>query len=362
MLGAYRLVSLLGRGGMGVVWLGERCDGQFEARAAVKLLDTTRITSGEARFRREANFLARVTHPNIAHLLDAGVASDGQPYLVLELVDGQPLDRYCDDRTLDLPSRIALFLHVLDAVSHAHAQRIVHRDLKPSNVLVRTDGHVKLLDFGVAKLLEHEGEVGIATTLTLEHGRALTPAYAAPEQVEGATITPATDIYALGVLLYVLLTGQHPCGELSSPAAVLKAIVDVDPRPPSAVFAGGDADEHLAAAASRRGTTPRGCPGCCEGTLTRSLRPRCGRSRSNATRPLPNWPTTSGGISHPNRSRRVPIRSSVAPRASAGNTSPSSLSERSRSVCLPRPLSSTRTGTPPSRSEDPPPSHRRPHR
>jgi Tol biopolymer transport system component/serine/threonine protein kinase len=267
VLGAYRLVSLLGRGGMGVVWLGERCDGQFEARAAVKLLDTTRITSGEARFRREANFLARVTHPNIAHLLDAGVAPDGQPYLVLELVDGQPLDRYCDDRTLDLPSRIALFLHVLDAVSHAHAQRIVHRDLKPSNVLVRTDGHVKLLDFGVAKLLEHEGEVGIATTLTLEHGRALTPAYAAPEQVEGATITPATDIYALGVLLYVLLTGQHPCGELSSPAAVLKAIVDVDPRPPSAVFAGGDADEHLAAAASRRGTTPRGLSRLLRGNL-----------------------------------------------------------------------------------------------
>ena len=115
----------------------------------------------EARFRREANFLARVTHPNIAHLLDAGVAADGQPYLVLEFVDGQPLDRYCDERRLDVPSRIALFLHVLDAVSHAHAQRIVHRDIKPSNVLVRTDGHVKLLDFGIAKLLEHEGEPGL---------------------------------------------------------------------------------------------------------------------------------------------------------------------------------------------------------
>jgi Tol biopolymer transport system component len=267
VLGAYRLVSLLGRGGMGVVWLAQRSDGQFEGRAAVKLLDITRLGTGEERFRREANFLARVTHPNIAHLLDAGVASDGQPYLVLEFVDGAPIDRYCDERALDVPSRIALFLHVLDAVSHAHAQRIVHRDIKPSNVLVRTDGHVKLLDFGIAKLLEHDGEAGMVTTLTLEHGRALTPAYAAPEQVEGEAITPATDIYALGVLLYVLLTGKHPCGELSSPAAFLKAVVDLDPRPPSAIFAGGDADEHLAAAASRRATTPRGLHRLLRGNL-----------------------------------------------------------------------------------------------
>jgi Tol biopolymer transport system component/serine/threonine protein kinase len=265
--GAYKLMSLIGRGGMGVVALAERCDGQFEARAAIKLLAITRIGSGEARFRREANFLARVSHPNIAHLLDAGVGADGQPYLVLEFVDGQPIDRYCDDRTLDVPSRIALILDVLDAVSHAHAQRIVHRDIKPSNVLVRTDGHVKLLDFGIAKLLEREGEPGMATTLTLEHGRALTPAYAAPEQVAGEMVTPATDIYALGVLLYVLLTGQHPCGELSSPAAILRAIVDVDPRPPSAIFAGGDADEELVAVAARCATTPRGLQRLLRGDL-----------------------------------------------------------------------------------------------
>jgi eukaryotic-like serine/threonine-protein kinase len=140
IIGAYRLVSPIGQGGMGIVWLAERCDGQFEARAAVKLL-AIRFGRSEARFRREANIVARLTHPNIAHLIDAGVSSDGQPYLVLELVDGQPIDDYCDDRRLSVPARVALFLDVLGAVAHAHTHRIVHRDIKPPNVLVRTDGH-----------------------------------------------------------------------------------------------------------------------------------------------------------------------------------------------------------------------------
>jgi serine/threonine protein kinase/Tol biopolymer transport system component len=255
-LGAYRLVSPLGHGGMGVVWLAERSDGQFEGRAAVKLLDI-RFGQSEARFRREANILARVTHPNIAHLIDAGVSSGGQPYLVLELVEGQPIDRYCDDRRLDLRSRIELFLDVLGAVGHAHAHRIVHRDIKPPNVLVRTDGHVKLLDFGIAKLLERDGQPSTMSTLTLEQGAALTPAYAAPEQVRGGAVTPATDIYALGVLLYLLLTGQHPCGEDTSPADLMKAIVDVDAPPPSAAVVtdtgpGPDRDTR----AANRATTP----------------------------------------------------------------------------------------------------------
>ena len=233
-LGAYRLVSPIGHGGMGVVWLAERSDGQFEGRAAVKLLDI-RFGRSDARFRREVNILARVTHPNIAHLIDAGVSPDGQPYLVLELVEGQPIDRYCDDRRLDLRARVALFLDVLGAVAHAHAHRIVHRDIKPPNVLVRTDGHVKLLDFGIAKLLEGDGQPSTSSTVTLEQGAALTPAYAAPEQVRGGAVTPATDVYALGVLLYLLVTGQHPCGEGTSPADLMKAIVDVDAPPPSAV-------------------------------------------------------------------------------------------------------------------------------
>jgi serine/threonine protein kinase/dipeptidyl aminopeptidase/acylaminoacyl peptidase len=255
-LGAYRLVSPIGHGGMGVVWLAERSDGQFEGRAAVKLLDI-HFGQSDARFRREANILARVTHPHIAHLIDAGVSPDGQPYLVLELVEGQPIDRYCDDRRLDVPSRVALFLDVLGAVAHAHAHRIVHRDIKPPNVLVRTDGHVKLLDFGIAKLLEIDGQPSTTSTVTLEHGAALTPAYAAPEQVRGGTVTPATDVYALGVLLYLLITGQHPCGEGASPADLMKAIVDLDPPPPSAaaVSADGPGPDPLARAANRS-TTP----------------------------------------------------------------------------------------------------------
>jgi Tol biopolymer transport system component/serine/threonine protein kinase len=255
IFGAYKLVSPIGQGGMGVVWLAERCDGHFEGRAAVKLLDILRVTRSAERFRREASILARVTHPNIAHLIDAGVSSDGQPYLVLELVDGQPIDRYCDDRALDVGARIRLMLDVLGAVSHAHANRIVHRDIKPSNVLVRTDGHVKLLDFGIAKLVERDDQTGM-TTLTLEQGSPLTPAYAAPEQVSGGRVTTATDVHALGVLLYVLLTGQHPCGALSSPADILKAIVEIDTPPPSAVVVAGKVPEALAALAANRATTP----------------------------------------------------------------------------------------------------------
>ena len=176
---------------------------------------------------------------------------------MLELVDGQPIDRYCDDRSLDVPSRIRLFLDVLGAVSHAHTHRIVHRDIKPSNVLVRTDGHVKLLDFGIAKLLEPDGLANMASTLTLEHGAAMTPAYAAPEQIGGGQVTTATDVYALGVLLYVLLTGQHPCGDVSSPADLMKAIVDVDPPPPSAavVTSKMPAAERAALAADRASTS-----------------------------------------------------------------------------------------------------------
>jgi Tol biopolymer transport system component/serine/threonine protein kinase len=255
--GAYRLVSPIGHGGMGVVWLAERCDGRFEARVAVKLLDVARFGRSEAQIRREATILARVTHPNIAHLIDGGISPDGQPYLVLELIDGQPIDRYCDDRQLDVPSRIALFLDVLGAVAHAHSHRIVHRDIKPSNVLVRADGHVKLLDFGIAKLLEDDGQSSKLTSLTLEHGTALTPAFAAPEQLAGGPVTIATDVYALGVLLYLLLTGHHSCGDANSPADLFRAIVDAETPPPSTVVLGGTAPgtDRVALAASRA-TTP----------------------------------------------------------------------------------------------------------
>ena len=176
---------------MGSVWLAERCDGRFEGRAAVKLLNIALMGRAvEGRFRREGHILARVTHPHIAHLIDAGVTTSGQPYLVLEHVEGQHIDRYCADHALALDARLRLFLDVLDAVAHAHANLIVHRDIKPPNVLVSTDGQVKLLDFGIAKLIEGEarsdGTPALGTSaLTRDGGAPLTPEFAAPEQLTG---------------------------------------------------------------------------------------------------------------------------------------------------------------------------------
>ena len=276
-VGAYRLVSPLGQGGMGTVWLAERADGRFEGRVAVKLLNLSllgaRASRAEERFKREGSLLARLTHPNIARLIDAGVSPDGQPYLVLEYIDGVPIDRYCDARALDIAARLRLFLDVLAAVAHAHANLVVHRDVKPSNVLVSADGadgHVKLLDFGIAKLLQSDE----LPALTREGGAALTPEFAAPEQVTGHQVTTATDVYALGVLLYLLLSGRHPVDIGSmSPADLVKAIVDTDPPRPSDVVtrhlsrtpsvddttatdSAGEMMEPLPAIASRRGTTP----------------------------------------------------------------------------------------------------------
>jgi serine/threonine protein kinase len=257
-VGAYTLISQIGRGGMGTVWLAERSDGLFTRKAAVKLLNAALMgRGGEERFTQEGTLLARLTHPHIAHLMDAGVTATGQPYLVLELVDGQHIDRYCTSRGLDVPARLRLFLDVLEAVAHAHANLIVHRDLKPSNVLVRDDGVVKLLDFGIAKLLDHEHDAP-AVALTVEGGRALTPEYAAPEQLTGGPITTATDVHALGVLLYVLLGGPNPAaGTSGSAAELIKAIVETDaPRlsdvAPNGRTLRGDLDNIVANALKKR--------------------------------------------------------------------------------------------------------------
>jgi serine/threonine-protein kinase len=229
-LGAYTLERPLGQGGMGTVWFARRSDGRYEGTAAIKLLNLALLDPvGSERFRREGTALASLAHPNIARLGDAGVTDDGQPFLVLEYVEGRPIDRYCDDERLSPERRIALFLQVLGAVAHAHTNLIVHRDLKPSNILVTSDGVVKLLDFGIAKLLV-DGAAAGADTLTDVGGGALTPEYAAPEQISGGRVTTATDVYALGVLLYVLLAGRHPTGEGSRSAAEhFKAIMDTEP-------------------------------------------------------------------------------------------------------------------------------------
>jgi serine/threonine protein kinase/tetratricopeptide (TPR) repeat protein len=261
-IGAYRVVSLIGQGGMGSVWLAERCDGRFEGLVAVKLLNIALLGRvGEERFRREGTILARLTHPHIARLIDAGVTPTGQPYLILEHVAGLSVDQYCDERALSIEARIRLFLDVLEAVVHAHANLIVHRDIKPANVLVSEDGRVKLLDFGIAKLLEPDagwaaGRDG-TRALTREAGAALTPEYAAPEQVTGGSVTTATDVYALGVLLYVVLTGQHPAGTaVQSPATLIHAIVDTEPKRVSeAVVSHTESPEALTSHAARCGMT-----------------------------------------------------------------------------------------------------------
>jgi tetratricopeptide (TPR) repeat protein len=235
-VGAYTIVAPIGRGGMGTVWLAARSDGRFERKAAVKFLNVALFGGGDERFTREGMILARLTHPHIAQLLDAGVSPAAQPYLVLEYVDGQPIDQYCDARGLDVDARVRLFLDVLDAVAYAHANLIVHRDLKPSNVFVDEGGRVKLLDFGIAKLLEREGDSGAPTPLTREAGSALTPEYASPEQITGKPVTTATDVYALGVLLYTLLARRHPAGDsLHSTVDLIEAIVNTEPPPMSAV-------------------------------------------------------------------------------------------------------------------------------
>src|SRR5215212_1570062 len=227
-VGAYTLERPLGQGGMGTVWLGQRSDGRYAGSVAVKLLNLALLDPvGSERFRREGTVLARLSHPHIARLLDAGVTDGGQPYLVLEYVEGTRIDRYADDQRLSPEARLRLFLDVLGAVAHAHANLIVHRDLKPSNILVAHDGTVKLLDFGIAKLLEEEAAGSDASTLTDMGGRALTPEYASPEQISGGTVTTATDVYALGVLLYVLLAGRHPTSEGSqSTAEHLRGILE----------------------------------------------------------------------------------------------------------------------------------------
>jgi len=246
-IGAYVLDAAIGQGGTGTVWRARRADGRFEGAVAFKLLHPSLVgRTGALRFEREGKVLARLAHPNIARLLDAGVTDGGQPYLVLELVQGERIDRHCDEARLGVAERVALFRVVLQAVAHAHHHLVIHRDIKPGNILVDRDGCVKLLDFGIAKLLQDEdGE------LTVDGLRALTPDYAAPEQLRGEPVSTATDVYALGVLLYQLLTGRHPTvAPQASPVEAMRGTLETEPARLSAVLAEGspDAIERIAQA------------------------------------------------------------------------------------------------------------------
>ena len=235
-IGPWRLLSLLGRGGMGVVWRAERCDGAFERQVALKLpLQGPAPARLAERFARERAILAALSHPNIARLYDAGVDAAGQPYMALELIEGEPINAWADRHSLGLRARVALVLQALQAVSHAHKHLVVHRDLKPSNIQVAADGTVHLLDFGIARLLD-DGQPGpVGTPDRTEFGSAaMTPTYAAPEQIERLPTSTAADVYSLGVVLYELLAGASPYRPARGGRAALEeAILLVDPVPPS---------------------------------------------------------------------------------------------------------------------------------
>ncbi len=226
-VGAWKVEALIGRGGMGEVYRASRADAQYEQQVAIKVLRGGRDTAQMLqRFRAERQILARLQHPNIAPLIDGGVTSAGQPWLAMQFVDGQPITDWADARALDAAARLALVLTVCDALRVAHANLIVHRDLKPGNILVTADGTVRLLDFGIAKVLDADDpQTGDLLLLTPEH--------AAPEQFLGAPVTTATDIYALGVLLYQLLTGTRPF-QFTAPAELMRAVCEQAPPPPSA--------------------------------------------------------------------------------------------------------------------------------
>jgi eukaryotic-like serine/threonine-protein kinase len=230
-IGAYQIIEEIAHGGMGEVYRAVRADGEYDQQVAIKLVrtgfDTPEILE---RFRHERQILATLEHPNIARLLDAGTTDDGIPYLVMELIEGTPVDQYCEDKDLGVVERLQLFRQVCLAVQYAHQRLVIHRDIKPSNILVTADGVPKLLDFGIAKIFDPAA--GTEATVL----RPMTPEYASPEQVRGDPITTATDVYSLGVVLYKLLTGRTPYPEKTRTALEFaKAICEVEPVRPSTV-------------------------------------------------------------------------------------------------------------------------------
>lgn len=239
-IGAYRLIKRVGVGGMGSVFLAERSDGSFERQVALKVvkkgMDTEMVVR---RFEMERQILARLDHPNVARLLDGGITDDGRPYFVMEYIDGVPLTEYCDKHRLNIHERLQLFRLVCSAVQYAHQHLIVHRDLKPSNILVTDNGEVKLLDFGIAKLLDEDE----SSNLTRTGVRVFTPAYAAPEQLLNEAITTETDVYALGIVLYELLSGRRPFEAWRTESELREHVLKATPLRPSTAITQAPADD-----------------------------------------------------------------------------------------------------------------------
>ena len=236
----YRVLREIGRGGMGAVYLAERADAQYEKRVALKVIKRGMDTDSVLQhFRNERQILASFDHPNIARLLDGGTTADGLPYFVMEYVEGIPIDQYAEKRGLDIPGRLKLFCEVCAAVSYAHRHAVIHRDLKPSNILVTGEGVAKLLDFGIAKILQPVD--GAEQFVTATGVRPMTPEYASPEHVRGEAVTTTSDVYSLGIILYELLTGASPYALQSrSPQEIQRAITDKEPPKPSTVANAGD--------------------------------------------------------------------------------------------------------------------------
>jgi eukaryotic-like serine/threonine-protein kinase len=288
-IGPYRILRRLGQGGMGTVYLAARDDLEYSQQVAIKVFSSSTDRADLLRrFRAERQILARLEHPNIARLLDGGTTEEGLPYLVMEYVDGVPIDQYCDSRGLDVDARLALVLQVAAAVQYAHQNLVIHRDLKPGNILVAADGTPRLLDFGIAKLLDSDFPLTAAATRTGQ--RLMTPQYASPEQVEGGAITTATDVYGLGLLLYLLLTGRLPYrvtaehGRAAGPLALERAVLEQEPERPST--AARQATEQSEGSEGSKG--PKGSSGMSGRRGRSGLFARLGRIRTGLDADLDN--------------------------------------------------------------------------
>ena len=313
MIDRYRIIREIGRGGMGAVYLAERADDEYQKQVALKLIKRGMDTDSVLRhFRNERQILAGFDHPNIARLLDGGTSDDGLPYFVMEFVEGLPIDEYCDNHDLAVPARLQLFREVCAAVSYAHRHLVIHRDIKRSNILVTAEGVPKLLDFGIAKILQEDG----APLATLTGQRLMTPEYASPEQARGERVTTASDVYSLGVVLYELLTGQSPYRLTTRTSAEIShAISNQQPERPSTVSRG--ASFQLAASRDLKSRATLSAA-----ISTTSCSWRCAKSRSAVTNRSSNSQKTSGDIWRIDRFWRGKIRAVIARRNLCAETRP----------------------------------------
>ncbi|MCU1265898.1 MAG: ppkA [Acidobacteria bacterium] len=328
-IGLYKITREIGRGGMGTVYLATRDDDQYEKQVAIKVvrrgMDTDLVL---ARFRNERQILAGFDHPNIARLFDGGSTETGLPYFIMEYIEGQAIDEFCDTERLSTSARLELFRTVCSAVQYAHQNLVIHRDIKPSNILVTAAGVPKLLDFGIAKLLHAEASRGAATTAMVQ--RLMTPEYASPEQVRGEHVTTVSDVYSLGVLLYELLSGHSPYHfKTLLDQDIVQVISDSEPEKPSTVInrieevtTGGRKGKKLTpeSVSKTRDGRPEKLRRKLAGDLDNIVLSQCGKSRPAGTLPSGNSLKTFADTWTVCRLWRAKRRSPTAQRSSSGET------------------------------------------